>query len=165
MIEPLEIAMRARQGVVKEFCRLADIHADCLGFLPVHETNCHRYQIGRPPREDAPRPLREVIKEPTAGHVPVVVEGQITVSHEHMIAGETALGPDPAAKKTRSGSFQRRTGSSLMPGLSRYIGGPIRGSLDRRDGPSHHRIPWRSRRATPEQTVPRPPTAAVASVA
>ena len=114
MIEPLEIAMRARQGVVKELCRLTDIHADRFGFLPVHETNCHRYQVGRPPRADAPRPLREVINELTAGHVPVVVEGQMTVGHEHMIAGEAALGPDPKGTKRGQGEpFEERVGEDV----------------------------------------------------
>jgi len=114
MIKPLEIAMGARQGVVKELCRLADIHADCLGFLPVHETNCHRYQIGRPPMEEVPRPLREVINELTAGHVPVVVEGQMTVRHEHMIAGETASGPDPNGTKGGQGEpFEERVGEDV----------------------------------------------------
>ena len=90
MIEALEIAVGTGQGIVKDLSGLAEIYPDRLGFLPVHQADVHWHQIGLPSRKEAPRSASVVINEVTMGHVPVVVEGQITVGHEHVIAGEPA---------------------------------------------------------------------------
>src|SRR5882672_9918148 len=94
-VKLLQIPVRARQGIVQELSRLADIHTDRLCFLPVHEADSHGNQVSLPSWEETPRPLRVVTNQASTGHVPMVVEGKITVGDENVISGKPAPWTDP----------------------------------------------------------------------
>jgi hypothetical protein len=55
-----------------------------------------------------------VSNEATIRHVPVVVKGQITVGHEHVIAGEPAPGTNPHWPKADRGEpFEKSVGEDV----------------------------------------------------
>ena len=133
MVKPLEIPVRARQGIVEKLSWFADVHTDRSGSLPIHEADGHRHQIGFPAREETSGPLRVVLDEPDMGHVPVVVEGQIAVGDEDVISRELAPGTDPDRGEADGGrALEKRVGED--------VAGPARKEDPVREAPASNRV-------------------------
>ena len=114
MVEPVEIPVRARQRVMEELLGLANVQTDPFGFVATHEADRHRHDVALPARKESSRSLGVVKEKAGEERVAVVVEGEVAVGDEHVIAGQPRPGTNPRRTKAGRGeAFEERMSQNV----------------------------------------------------